>query len=317
MDSPVEEMDKRMRRRFWLVSAVLVASAAAAAGVWFITAPERFGSGEVDAVSDTGGDVEHGKLVFAAGDCASCHASPGQSDRLRLGGGLALASPYGSFRAPNISTDRIDGIGNWTAKDLANALLRGVSPDGSHYYPVFPYASFTHMRPEDVRDLMAYLRTLPAVKGRPPDHELNPLFGIRRFVGFWKVLYFEPGPIAPDAAHDEKWNRGRYLSEALAHCAECHSSRDMFGGIRSSTRYAGGQDPVGTGFYPNITAARLGDWSEAQLADMLKTGITPNHGRVGSSMADVVTNLAMLPESDRQAIAAFVKSLPPRPTPNP
>ncbi|MBH5398295.1 c-type cytochrome [Bradyrhizobium sp. CNPSo 4010] len=305
-----------MRGRFWLVSALLVACAAAA-GVWFITAPDSVASREAETLSDAGGDAERGKLVFAAGDCASCHASPGQSDRLRLGGGIALASPYGTFRAPNISTDRNDGLGNWTARDLANALLRGVSPDGSHYYPVFPYASYAQMRAEDVRDLMAYLRTLPAVKGRPPDHELNPLFGIRRFVGIWKLLYFKPGPIAPDPAHDQKWNRGRYLSEALAHCAECHSSRDMFGGIKTSTRYAGGKDPVGTGFYPNITAARLGDWSEAQLADMLKTGVTPNHGRVGSSMAAVVTNLAMLPESDREAIAAFVKSLPARPTPSP
>ena len=211
----------------------------------------------------------------------------------------------------------MDGIGNWTAKDLADALLRGVSPDGSHYYPVFPYASFTHMSSGDVRDLMAYLRTLPAVQGRPPDHEINPLFRVRRFVAFWKMLYFKPGPIDVDPSRDEKWNRGRYLAEALGHCAECHSSRDMLGGIKQSTRYAGGQDPVGTGFYPNITATRLGEWSEAQLAAMLKTGVTPNHGRVGSSMADVVTNLAMLPESDREAIAAFVKSLPSRPTPSP
>nr|WP_311973956.1 cytochrome c [Bradyrhizobium glycinis] len=282
-----------------------------------MTAPDRVGSREAKTLSDAGGDAERGKLVFAAGNCASCHASPGQSDRLHLGGGLALASPYGTFRAPNISTDRNDGIGNWTTRDLANALLRGVSPNGSHYYPVFPYASFTYMRAEDVGGLMAYLRTLPAVKGRPPDHELNPLFGVRRLVGIWKLLYFKTDPIAPDLGHDEKWNRGRYLSEAVAHCAECHSSRDMFGGIKTSTRYAGGKDPVGTGFYPNITAARLGDWSEGQLADMLKTGVTPKHGRVGSSMADVVTNLAMLPESDREAIAAFVKSLPARPTPNP
>ncbi|MDT4739911.1 cytochrome c [Bradyrhizobium sp. WYCCWR 12699] len=305
-----------MRGRHWLILAIL-AGCAAMAAAWLVSAPQRVTAAEAQIVSETEGDPERGKLVFAAGDCASCHASPGQSDRLRLGGGIALASPYGTFRAPNISPDRIDGIGNWTAEDLANALLRGVSPDGSHYYPVFPYVSFTHMRPEEVRDLLAYLRTLPAVKGRPPDHEINPLFRIRRFVGFWKMLYFKPGPIVPDPAGDEKWNRGRYLVEALAHCAECHSSRDMLGGIRPSTRYAGGQDPVGTGFYPNITAARLGNWSEAQLAAMLKTGITPNHGRVGSSMADVVTNLAMLPDSDREAIAAFVKSLPSRPTPSP
>ncbi|WP_063694819.1 cytochrome c [Bradyrhizobium stylosanthis] len=304
-----------MRGRLLLV-AVILAGCTGIAAVWFVTAPQRLTAAEAEAVSDSG-DAERGKLVFAAGDCASCHASPGQADRLRLGGGLALASPYGTFRAPNISSDRTDGIGNWTAGDLANALLRGVSPDGSHYYPVFPYPSFTHMRPEDAVDLMAYLRTLPAVAGRPPDHEINPLFRIRRFVAFWKMLYFKPGLVAPDPARDEKWNRGRYLAEGAGHCAECHSSRDMLGGIKASTRYAGGQDPVGTGFYPNITPARLGDWSEAQLASMLKTGITPNHGRVGSSMADVVTNLAMLPESDREAIAVFVKSLPSRPTPGP
>ncbi len=305
-----------MRGRLLLISTILT-GCAAMAGVWWVSAPQRITAAEARVVSETEGDPERGRLVFAAGDCASCHASPGQSDRLHLGGGLALASPYGTFRAPNISTDRTDGIGNWTAENLANALLRGVSPDGSHYYPVFPYPSFTHMRTEDVRDLMAYLRTLPAVKGRPPEHEINPLFRIRRFVGLWKLLYFKPGSITPDPSRNEKWNRGRYLAEGAGHCAECHSSRDMLGGIKASTRYAGGQDPVGTGFYPNITAARLGDWSEAQLASMLKTGITPNHGRVGSSMADVVTNLAMLPESDREAIAAFVKSLPSRPTPSP
>jgi mono/diheme cytochrome c family protein len=305
-----------MRWRLWMVSGALVIAAAGAA-IWFVTAPERFASVTVRGVSDGEGNAERGKLVFAAGDCASCHASPGQTDRLHLGGGLALASPYGTFRAPNISTDPVDGIGNWTAGDLANALLRGVSPDGSHYYPVFPYSAFAHMRTEDVQDLMAYLRTLTAVKGRPPDHELNPVFSIRRFVGFWKLLYFRPGPIQPDAAHDDTWNRGRYLSEALGHCAECHSTRDMFGGIKAKTRYAGGQDPEGTGFFPNITPERIGDWSEQQIAELLKTGTTPNHGRVGSSMADVVTNLAMLPQGDRDAIATYVKSLPSRPTPQP
>ena len=305
-----------MRRCLWVISAVSTIVAAAAV-IWFLTSPARLPSAEVGDVSDTAGDAARGALVFAAGDCASCHASPGQTDRLHLGGGLALASPFGTFRAPNISTDPVDGIGSWTAKDLANALLRGVSPDGRHYYPVFPYSSFTHMRPEDVQDLMAYLRTLPTVKGRAPGHELNLVFSIRRFVGFWKLLYFKPGPIVADAGHDEPWNRGRYLSEAMAHCAECHSSRDRFGGIKSKTRYAGGQDPEGTGFYPNITPARIGDWTEQQVAEMLQTGNTPDHGRVGSSMADVVTNTAMLPESDRKAIAVYLKSLPPRPTPRP
>lgn len=237
--------------RGWVWAMTGVGSAALIAGViWMITAPDLFANADLSGIFEGAGNAERGKLVFAAGDCSSCHASPGQPDRLHLGGGLALASPYGTFRAPNISMDPIDGIGTWTTRDLANALLNGVSPDGSHYYPVFPYASFTHMSAADVEDLMAYLRTLAVVRGRPPEHELNPVFGIRRFVGFWKLLYFKPGPLSRDAARDEKWNRGRYLSEALAHCAECHSSRDTFGGIASATRYAGGQDPEGAGFYP-------------------------------------------------------------------
>ena len=255
--------------------------------------------------------------MFAAGDCASCHASPGQSDRLHLGGGLALASPFGTFRVPNISPDPEDGIGKWRTVDLANALLRGVSPDGSHYYPAFPYSSFAHMMAADVVDLMAYLRTLPAVAGRAPTHEINPLFRIRRFVGLWKLIYFDPSPIEPDPRRDEKWNRGRYLVESLGHCAECHSTRNLLGGIKADTRFAGGPDPEGTGFFPNITPRRIGGWSEQDIAEVLRSGNTPNHGRVGSSMSEVVTNTAMLPAEDRDAIATYIKSLPARPTPRP
>ncbi len=305
-----------MQMRTWLVIGGGTV-AALAAGAWLVTMPQLFAAADLADFADRHGDPVKGKLIFAAADCASCHASPGQSNRLHLGGGLALASPYGTFRVPNISMDPVDGIGNWRTIDLARALLSGVSPNGSHYYPVFPYPSYAHMQPTDVEDLMAYLRTLPAVKGRAPAHELSPIFAVRRFVGFWKLLYFRPGAIAADPTHDGTWNRGRYLAEALGHCAECHSSRDAFGGVKTSTRYAGGQDPEGTGFYPNITPTRIGSWTEQQLAETLASGNTPTHGRVGSSMAGVVTNLAMLPQDDRNAIATYIKSLPARPTPKP
>lgn len=284
---------------------------------WLITKPSPAFSKDAEASLEQAGDPARGQLVFAAGDCASCHASPGQPDRLRLGGGLALASAFGTFRPPNISTDPVDGIGKWKTVDLANALLSGVSPQDKHYYPAFPYPSYAKMQIDDVRDLMAYLRTLPAVSGKAPPHDLTPLFQIRRFVGFWKLLYFERNPIAPDPARGDSWNRGKYLSEAVGHCAECHSTRDLFGGIKPETRFAGGQDPEGTGYIPNITPGRIGDWSEQQVAEVLKSGNTPNHGRVGSSMTGVVTNTAMLPQSDRDAIATYVKSLPARPTPKP
>jgi mono/diheme cytochrome c family protein len=298
---------------FLLAGAVGVIGLAA---VWFITKPRPAFSKDAEAALE-GGDPARGQLVFAAADCASCHTSPGQPDRLRLGGGLALASAYGTFRVPNISTDPRDGIGRWRAVDLANALLSGVSPQEQHYYPSFPYSSFAKMQVEDVRDLIAYLRTLPPVSGKAPQHDLALVFRIRRFVGFWKLLYFDRSPIQPEPARGEPWNRGKYLAEAVAHCAECHSTRDLFGGIKPETRFAGGEDPVGTGYFPNITPARIGDWSEQQIAEVLTSGNTPNHGRVGSSMTDVVTNTSMLPQSDRAAIATYVKSLPARPTPKP
>ncbi|MGY2901448.1 c-type cytochrome [Bradyrhizobium sp. URHC0002] len=289
----------------------------AAIATWLITTPRPAFAHDAEPALDGQADAAKGKLIFAAGDCASCHASPGQSDRLRLGGGLALASPYGTFRVPNISMDPVDGIGSWRTVDLANALLSGVSPRGSHYYPSFPYSSYVKMKLSDVSDLMAYLRTLPAVAGKAPAHELVLPFQIRRFVGFWKFLYFDREPIVPDPGRGDAWNRGQYLTEALAHCAECHSSRDIFGAIKPKTRFAGGQDPEGVGYIPNITPKRIGDWKQEDIAEVLKTGATPNHGRVGSSMTDVVTNTAMLPQTDRDAIAAYIRSLPSRDTPQP
>lgn len=196
-------------------------------------------------------------------------------------------------------------------------MLAGVSPTKTHYYPAFPYSSYARMTYDDVLDLMAYLRTLPRVSGQAPPHEPTILFRIRRFVGFWKILFLDRRPLVADDTHDELWNRGRYLTEAVAHCAECHSSRNLLGAVRPKMRFAGGTDPEGTGYIPNITPTRIGGWSRQDIEKMLQTGDTPNHGRVGSSMSDVVTNTALLPQRDRSAIADYVKSLPSRPTPQP
>lgn len=299
-----------MRLVLGLLSLALLLAAAG----WLATAPRP--PFPVHAAETAAGDPERGRLVFAAGDCASCHARPGQPDRLRLGGGLALASPFGTFRVPNISPDPVDGIGGWRTADLANALIGGVSPQGRHYYPAFPYPSYTGMRLDDVRDLMAYLRTLPPVVGKPPPHDLPLIFRIRRFIGVWKLLFFREGA-GPLSSGDPVRDRGAYLVEVLGHCAECHSSRNRLGAIRPGTRFAGGPDPESVGFVPNITPARLGHWSEAEIAEVLRSGITPDHGRVGSSMDDVVTNTGLLPASDRTAIARYVKALPARPTPRP
>ena len=300
-----------MRRILWLFAL----AALVLAGAWLATVPRRLFEPDDPRLAGRG-DPAKGRLVFAAGDCGDCHATPGQTDRLSLGGGLALASPFGTFRPPNISSDRRDGIGSWDTADLANALIAGVSPEGAHYYPAFPYTSYTGISLDDVRDLMAYLRTLPAVAGKPPEHDLPLLFRIRRFNGFWKLLFFREGE-GPDPSGATLRDRGAYLVESIGHCAECHSSRNMLGGVREATRFAGGTDPENVGFVPNITPERLGHWSEADIAELLLSGRTPDHGIVGSSMAGVVANTASLPRRDRDAIARYIKTLPRRPTPTP
>ena len=277
---------------------------------WLLSAPRSAFPAHSDSVPDSG-NAERGRMIFAAGDCASCHASPGQSDPLRLGGGLALASPYGTFRVPEISSDPMDGIGDWTSTDLANALLSGVSPAGKHYYPAFPYPSYAHMKPEDIPDLMAYLRSLPAVSGRAPPHELALPFRIRRVRRLVEAAVLRSKlPSQTTLRTTRAWNRGRYLVESVAHCAECHSTRNIFGAIKPATRYAGAVDPENVGYIPNITPTRIGHWSADDIVRMLSSGETPDHGRVGSSMTGVVTNTAQLPEADRVAIAAYIKSLP-------
>jgi mono/diheme cytochrome c family protein len=303
----------RWRWPWLLLAAGAVAGAVAA---WVLSAPRpRFGP-EATAQFEHG-DAARGRMVFAAGDCASCHASPGQPDRLRLGGGMALTAPLGIFRPPNISPHPEDGIGRWRGVDLANALMSGVSPDGRHYYPALPYIGYARMQPQDVADLWAYMRTLPPVAGRAPSHDLAFPLTIRRPIGLWKRIYLDETPIEPDPAQDAAWNRGHYLVVALGHCAECHAARGPLLAVREETRLAGGPDQEGTGFVPNITPARLGAWSEADFVALLTTGRSPEGRQARSSMADVVTNTAVLPIEDRQAIARYLKAQPPRPTPRP
>lgn len=278
---------------------------------WFVTAPSPVYAGPAPEL-ETGGDAQRGRVVFFAGGCASCHATPGQDDRLRLGGGLELKSPFGSFYAPNISPHPTDGIGRWRVADLANAMMSGVSPEGAHYYPAFPYTSYAGVKIEDVRDLMAFIRTLPPVAGKPRDHDLAFPFNIRRTLGVWKALFFERRPVRDDPARGPEWNRGHYLATTLGHCAECHSPRNALGAIVEAQRFAGGPDPEGKGWVPNITSAGLKDWSKGDIEQVLQIGMTPEGDSVGGTMDSVVRNMAELPAQDRAAIAAYVASLPPR-----
>jgi mono/diheme cytochrome c family protein len=294
-----------MPRRVSLSVLVLVA-AAFALYLW-LSAPPSPWIATVYAPS-----VANGETIFNAGGCSSCHAVPDpQPDRTRLGGGLAIRSPFGTFYAPNISSDPTYGIGRWSEADFVNAVMKGISPEGAHYFPAFPYTSYAHAKVEDVRDLFAYLKTLPAVSGSVRDHDLPFPFNIRRNVGIWKLLFMDDKPFAPDAAHSAQWNRGAYLANSFGHCVECHSPRNFLGGIVAAQRFAGGPDPEGEGWVQNITQKGLGDWSEKDIAYFLETGQTPEGDSAGGSMVRVIRNISRLSPEDRDAIANYVKSLPP------
>jgi mono/diheme cytochrome c family protein len=277
-----------------------------AAALWVLTAPATV---PASALGPHTPDLANGKTMFVAGGCSSCHAVPNQPDRMRLGGGLALNSPFGTFYIPNISSDPHDGIGGWSEAQFVTAMVKGTSPSGEHLYPAFPYTSYQHMRLDDVRDLFAYLKTLPPVTGRVRDHALKFPFNVRRGLGLWKLLFLDGEPFKPDASKSAQWNRGAYLVNGPGHCAECHSRRNFLGAIVSSKRFEGGPSPTLQGGVPSITQAKLGSWSEADIAGVLEDGTTPDADRVGGAMVDVVRNTSQLSPEDRAAMAAYIKSL--------
>jgi mono/diheme cytochrome c family protein len=295
-----------MRRRIFLGAAI---AAIIGLGVYgWLTAAAGISAQSLPAHTP---NPANGIVVFNAGGCASCHAVPNQPDRLKLGGGLAIPSPFGTFYAPNISPDEKDGIGRWTEAEFVTAVTRGVSPGGTHYFPAFPYTSYAHAKVEDIRDLFAYLKTLNPVSGKVRDHDLPFPFNIRRNVGIWKLLFFDSTPFAPDASRSAQWNRGAYLMNSLGHCAECHSPRNFLGGIIKAQRFAGGPNPEGEGWVPNITQKGLAEWSVKDIDYFLETGQTPDGDSAGGSMVRVIKNTSQLPASDRAAIAEYLKSLPP------
>ncbi|TYO62076.1 cytochrome c [Bradyrhizobium hipponense] len=293
--------------------AALLAAPAALGLYWWLTAP----AAHALPMPPRAPDLVNGQEVFNAGGCASCHAVPKQGDRLRLGGGLPIGSPFGTFYAPNISPDPADGIGRWSEADFVNAVMNGVSPEGEHYFPAIPYTSYHRAKVDDIRDLFAYLKTLPAVPGRVRDHDLPFPFNMRRNVGIWKLLFMDAGPLVPDATRSPQWNRGAYLVNGLGHCAECHSPRNLLGGIITAQRFAGGPNPEGEGWVPNITQKGLGEWSEKEIADFLETGEMPEGDTASGAMRPVIKNLAQLTAEDRAAMAAYLKSLPPVDGPTP
>ena len=295
-----------MLRRIFL--GAVVAGVIGLCVFWWLTIPAIVAANALPGYSP---NRANGLTTFNAGGCSSCHAVPGQPDRTRLGGGLAIPSPFGTFYVPNISPDPVDGIGRWTEADFVTAVIKGTSPAGFHYFPAFPYTTYQHAKVDDIRDLFAYLKTLTPVSGRVRDHDVPFPFNIRRNIGIWKRLFMDGKPFVPDGSRPAPWNRGAYLVNSLGHCAECHSPRNFLGGIVADKRFAGGPNPEGEGWVPNITQKGLGDWSEKDIAYFLETGQTPDNDNAGGSMARVIKNTSQLSPEDRTAMAEYLKSLPP------
>ncbi len=262
-------------------------------------------------------DPLRGEAVLRATGGCTCHTNyPGEgADAPELAGGRGLETPFGVFYSTNLTPDAETGIGELGVEAFIRAMTEGLAPDGSHYFPVFPYPAFASMTRRDLEDLHAYLMSLPAVRraNRPPD--APPPFRWRFTVAGWKLLNFRPRPFEPDPARSDAWNRGAYLVNGPAHCGECHSPRTLTGGLDRSLFLAGSKDGPEGELAPNITPhveTGIGDWSEADLTWYLETGIKPDGDDTQGLMSEVIEHgYAHLPPEDLLAMATYLRSLPP------
>jgi len=311
----------------WVRLAVIIAAISAAC-LWLLSQP----SGRVtsEAVSAIQANIANGQQVFTVAGCGSCHVAPAAqpngdvtqhnlAERPLLSGGQHFITAFGTFVAPNISPDKVAGIGRWSDADFATALLKGLSPDNQHYYPVFPYTAYTRMTLQDVIDLKAFLDTLPASSHTNTTHELHFPWNIRRGIGLWKRRYLTNNPALRLVNPTVQQQRGQYLVEALGHCGECHSPRNRAGATETDQWLAGSADINGQGgkqalSAPNITShqAGLATWSAEDIADYLSTGFTPDYDVAGGLMSEVINNTRQLSKQDRLAMGEYLKVIPHR-----
>lgn len=256
------------------------------------------------------GDAKRGAYLAQAAGCAGCHTET-KKDAVAYAGGRELKTPFGTFYGPNVTPHPEAGIGRWSEADFLRALRTGVRPDGAHYFPAFPYPSFTLITDADARDLWAFIRTLAPSSRKNRPHELRAPYGWRFMVGPWKWMFFTPGPYQADSARSAVANRGAYLVEALGHCGECHSPRNFLGGTKRERRLAGAaKGPEGKSV-PNLTPAKLKKWDDRDLKEFLQSGITPDGDVPAETMAEVIRNsTSQLTLEDLSAVIAYLRALP-------
>jgi mono/diheme cytochrome c family protein len=267
-----------------------------------------FGLGRAQA-EPSAETVARGRALTDAGDCGSCHtADPSKP----FAGGKRIDTPFGGVYSANLTPDRDTGLGAWSDDDFVRALRFGVGPDGSRYFPAFPYPHFTKMIKPDVLAIRAYLETLPPVRNEPPPPELRWPLNYRVLMRAWNFAFFRPGIFEPDQSKSTEWNRGGYLVEGAAHCGACHTPTNFFGAESRGRKYGGG--PVDGWFAPRLDGADrsgLKSWSVEDIAEYLQSGRnTKSHA--GGPMADVVVNsTSRMSDADVRAIAVYLKGLPP------
>jgi mono/diheme cytochrome c family protein len=258
--------------------------------------------------------LERGRQVFNAASCAVCHTDK-ENNGEPLAGGYAMKSDFGTFYTPNITPDPETGIGNWSDEDFIRALQQGISPQGDHYFPSFPYTAYTKMHRDDVLALKAYLFSLKPVKKANREHDLAFYVTMTPSARIWKSTYFKQGEFINVPGKSAEWNRGAYLVEAMGHCSECHTPRKALGALDEGMAFAGVQKMTGVGTVPNITPDKktgIGRWSVDDLVYYFETGTTLSGDSSGGKMASIIDNsLSLLPAGDRKAIAVYLLSQQP------
>lgn len=256
------------------------------------------------------GDAKRGAYLAKAAGCQGCHTEA-KDGAAPYAGGRELKTPFGTFFGPNITPHPEAGIGRWSEADFTRALRSGVRPDGAHYYPAFPYPSFTGIADSDARDLWTFFQSLPPHARPSRPHALGFPFNLRLTLGVWKWLYFSPGPVAADASRPPEVNRGDYLVNVLGHCGECHTPRGALGGTRLERRLAGASFGAEGKRTPNLTPTGLKRWSDPELREFLLSGMTPDGDIVAEAMGEVIRNTtSQLTQADLSAMIAYLRALP-------
>jgi mono/diheme cytochrome c family protein len=289
------------------------------AGFWVFATPLLCLIIAAGAAAATPADqIEHGRYLVHAGGCISCHTAD-RPDAIPLAGGRRLETPFGVFYSPNLTPDRRTGLGGWTDSDFAAALRHGRAPDGSPYYPVFPYPAYAGLNDADVAAIAAWLRSLPPVENPVPAHELPWYLRSRWLMPGWNLLFFDPQPFKADRTRDADWNRGAYLVRHLGHCGECHTPRNFLGARDDALELAGNPDGPDGEKIPNIRQDRksgIGRWTIEDMLLFLELGMLPDGDFAGSSMSAVIDdNTSQLTADDRRAIAVYLQSLAPLDSP--